>query len=64
MLILPVSENAWNLVQSLTDTELTEVEWQRAYDENEEIASEGDGCVSKDNSDKATRADVSKFGSC
>jgi hypothetical protein len=34
--------------QALTDTDLIELEEQRAYDEEEEIASEGEGCVSKE----------------
>jgi hypothetical protein len=50
--------------QSLTDTDLTEMEQRRAYEEIEEITSEGDGCVWKEHSDKGSQADVSKFGSC
>jgi hypothetical protein len=34
--------------QPLTDTDLTESEQQLTYDEKEEIASEGEGCVSKE----------------
>jgi hypothetical protein len=34
--------------QALTDTDLIELEQQRTYDEKEEIAAEGEGCVSKE----------------
>jgi uncharacterized protein with ParB-like and HNH nuclease domain len=34
--------------QPLTDTDLIELEQQHTYDEEEEIASAGEGCVSKE----------------
>jgi hypothetical protein len=34
--------------QPLTDTDLIEVHQQRTYDEKEETASEGEGCLSKE----------------
>lgn len=34
--------------QPLTDTDLTELEQLRTYDEKAKIASEGEGCVSKE----------------
>jgi hypothetical protein len=50
--------------QPLTDTDLTELWQQRAYDEKEENASEAEGRVSNEILVKKNGADASKFGNC